>query len=267
MNRFHILLVLLVLLPLLSVATYLILIDDQVGLIGAGQDRAGQDRADQNSGSWNSGSPGEFRRSLVRNMKKLSALPFSIALFLLIAGGSVPLVILFLITGFAVRRYENEAGSRLSKEAKSEMANELPAIAEVFSILVSGGESLPVALDRISRRASGSLALVMRSAVSKMRSGTGLVAVLDLLAQESGVPEVRRFCDSLIVALERGTPLSDVLARQINEIRAHQHAKLITVAGRAEVGLLIPVVFLILPISVLFALWPSYLSLNLNIGA
>jgi tight adherence protein C len=33
-------------------------------------------------------------------------------------------------------------------------------------------------------------------------------------------------------------------------------------AGKAEIGLMIPVVFLILPISILFALWPSYQQLG-----
>ena len=94
----------------------------------------------------------------------------------------------------------------------------------------------------------------------------GLTAVLDFVAVDCDVPEVRRFCDSLIVALERGTSLADVLARQIQEIRSQQHSKMLAAAGKAEVALLIPVVFLILPISVVFALWPSYLSLNVNIG-
>jgi tight adherence protein C len=34
-------------------------------------------------------------------------------------------------------------------------------------------------------------------------------------------------------------------------------------AGKAEVAMMIPVVFLILPISILFALWPSLTNLNL----
>jgi len=34
-------------------------------------------------------------------------------------------------------------------------------------------------------------------------------------------------------------------------------------AGKAEISMMIPVVFLILPISILFALWPSLTNLNL----
>jgi tight adherence protein C len=34
-------------------------------------------------------------------------------------------------------------------------------------------------------------------------------------------------------------------------------------AGKAEISMMVPVVFLILPVSILFALWPSVIRLNL----
>ena len=254
MNRFHALLVLLVLLPIVTIAIYLVLSDSRVALVG------NPAQLTQTSAKLSS-------RSYLEKLRRLATLPFAIALFLIIVGGAFPLVLLFFVTGCVVVKFERETSARLSKKAQIEMANELPAIAEVFSILVSGGESLPVALNRVAQRATGSLATVIQHSVAELRQGSGLVVALDTLAREAGVSEVRRFCDSLIVALERGTSFSDVLGRQIQEIRSRQHAKLLTAAGRAEVGLLIPVVFLILPISVLFALWPSYLSLNLSVGA
>jgi tight adherence protein C len=38
-------------------------------------------------------------------------------------------------------------------------------------------------------------------------------------------------------------------------------------AAKAEISMMVPVVFLILPISILFALWPSLANLNLIAGA
>ena len=68
-----------------------------------------------------------------------------------------------------------------------------------------------------------------------------------------------------ITSMERGTSLSEVLTRQVEEVRATHHASLLTAAGKAEIALMIPVIFLILPISVLFALWPSYISLGQSV--
>jgi tight adherence protein C len=79
-------------------------------------------------------------------------------------------------------------------------------------------------------------------------------------------PIVRRFNDSIIIAMERGTPLTDVLHRQVEEVRHAQRAAMLEKAGKAEIALMIPVVFLILPVSVLFALWPSYFALGQNMG-
>ena len=65
-----------------------------------------------------------------------------------------------------------------------------------------------------------------------------------------------------MIAVERGSPLVDVVNRQVEEVRNEERSRLLEAAGKAEIALMIPVVFLILPISVLFALWPSYFALG-----
>mgnify|MGYP003340734856 FL=1 len=92
-----------------------------------------------------------------------------------------------------------------------------------------------------------------------------LTKSLELLSSTTRSDSIRRFSDTLILALERGTSLSDVLARQVQEIRNEHQTRLIEEAGKAEISLMIPVIFLILPISILFALWPSYLALGQSV--
>ena len=69
--------------------------------------------------------------------------------------------------------------------------------------------------------------------------------------------------DALIIAISRGAPLMEVLSSQIEEARSNQRNRVLAAAGKAEISMMIPVVFLILPISILFALWPSLSGLNL----
>ena len=64
----------------------------------------------------------------------------------------------------------------------------------------------------------------------------------------------------------RGAPLIDVLSRHASEARSLQRNLLMDKAGKAEISMMIPVVFLILPISILFALYPSMTHLNLFAG-
>ena len=63
--------------------------------------------------------------------------------------------------------------------------------------------------------------------------------------------------------MTRGTPLIETLSHAVAEARNIERANLLTAAGKAEISMMIPVVFLILPISILFALYPSLTSLSL----
>ena len=55
----------------------------------------------------------------------------------------------------------------------------------------------------------------------------------------------------------------EVLSRHAVEARGNQRNRVMAAAGKAEISMMIPVVFLILPISILFALWPSLTNLNM----
>ena len=69
--------------------------------------------------------------------------------------------------------------------------------------------------------------------------------------------------DAIVIAITRGAPLIEVLHSHAKEARDFQRNQILSAAGKSEIAMMIPVVFLILPISILFALWPSLSSLNL----
>ena len=143
---------------------------------------------------------------------------------------------------------------------------EFPGVVELFTILVSAGQSPSAALLRISEVSSGAFALLLRDAVQQMRLGAPLSHALDMINDVVKSPVIRRFNDSILIAIERGTPLAEVISRQVDEVRQAQRTSLLEKAGKAEIALMIPVVFLILPVSVLFALWPSYFALGQSMG-
>jgi len=166
-----------------------------------------------------------------------------------------------LITGYNSATYKVER-----KRARKQIESEFPLIVELFAILLAGNQSPATALDRISLRAEGEFALLLRDCVTEIHTGTSFSQALDLLNARIQSPMVRRFCDSLMIAIERGSPLVDVVNRQVEEVRTEERSRLLVAAGKAEIALMIPVVFLILPISVLFALWPSYFALGHSVG-
>ena len=62
----------------------------------------------------------------------------------------------------------------------------------------------------------------------------------------------------MIVAVERGTPLAEVLRAQAQDVREEGRRAVMEEGGKKEIAMMIPVVFLVLPITVLFALFPGF---------
>ena len=57
--------------------------------------------------------------------------------------------------------------------------------------------------------------------------------------------------------MQRGTPLAEVLRAQAQDVREEGRRALMEAGGRKEIAMMVPVVFLILPVTVLFAVFPG----------
>ncbi len=202
----------------------------------------------------------------VKHRIRLVSIIFMVAVgILFLIGASFKTIFLLLFVLIIFRYWENGSPLRLRNKKLKLAEEEFPSIIELFAVLVSAGESPSLAMLRVSEHASGEMAKQFAGTIIELRNGKNLTQSLEVLGSQVDSAVVRRFCDTLILAMERGTSLSEVLIRQVEEVRAAHHASLLTAAGKAEIALMIPVIFLILPISVLFALWPSYISLGQSV--
>ena len=75
------------------------------------------------------------------------------------------------------------------------------------------------ALDRVVQRSHGELARNLRRVLAEVRTGTPVTHAFDALASRTGLPVEARFAEGLAIAVERGTPLSDVLHAQAGDVR------------------------------------------------
>ena len=130
---------------------------------------------------------------------------------------------------------------------------EFPTVAELLALAVAAGESPVGALDRVVRRSGGALSADLARVLADIRTGEPVGAAFDRLAAVTGLPLVARFAQGIAVAVERGTPLAQVLHAQAADVREAGRRELIEVAARKEVLMMVPVVFLVLPVTVLFA--------------
>jgi tight adherence protein C len=173
--------------------------------------------------------------------------------------------LLLCATGFAtgVLARDTYLTSQVTARERKVLA-EFPVLAELLALAVAAGESPVAALDRVVRRSGGELSRDLATVLAAVRTGEPVAQAFDRMAASTGVPSVARFAQGVAVAVERGTPLADVLHAQAADVREAGRRELIEVAARKEVFMMVPVVFLILPVTVLIAFWPGVIGLHLT---
>jgi len=144
---------------------------------------------------------------------------------------------------------------------ESAMLSEFPVVADLLALSVVAGEAPPDALLRVCRLTGGELARDLDAALAQARSGTPLTTALSDLAERTTLEPFSRFVQGLVVAIERGTPLADVLRAQATDVREVGKRALLEAGGRKEISMMVPVVFMLLPVTVLFALFPALSTL------
>lgn len=173
---------------------------------------------------------------------------------------------LFTLAAFSIAAIFYITENGLLREVKSHresIESDFPAIVEALTLSLSAGESPLTSMQRISSRGEGALAQEFSTVINLVTEGVPFATALDSMGRRVRSVAVRRFVDSVVIAITRGAPLIDVLHSHAQEARDYQRNRVLSAASKAELSMMIPVVFLILPISILFALWPSLSNLNL----
>jgi tight adherence protein C len=168
-------------------------------------------------------------------------------------GRTVPLLVfccVAFVLGVLLR--ENRLTAQVN-DRERQILTEFPTAAELLALAVGAGEGPVSALDRVVARSHGELSGDLAAVLADIRTGTPVSAALDDLARRSGLPVVSRFAEGMAVAIERGTPLAAVLHAQAADVREAGRRALIESGARKEVAMMIPVVFLVLPVTVVFA--------------
>lgn len=137
---------------------------------------------------------------------------------------------------------------------------QLPAVLELLAFAIAAGEGTVASLRRVVASTSGPLPALMQDVSLRLATGATLNAELGRMASRSGSPSVVRAVHAITIATERGTPLAEVLRAQAADARAEHLRQMLELAGRREAAMMLPVVFLILPMIVLVAVYPGMVA-------
>ncbi|MEO7268052.1 MAG: type II secretion system F family protein [Knoellia sp.] len=152
--------------------------------------------------------------------------------------------------------------SRRANKREERMLAEFPTVAELLALAVGAGEGAVGALERVCRLSQGALSDELRRCLGDARAGASLPVALHGLADRTGLLSLTRFVDGIVIAVERGISLADVLRAQAQDVREEGRRAIMEAGGKKEIAMMIPVVFLVLPITVLFAIYPGFSFLN-----
>jgi tight adherence protein C len=156
--------------------------------------------------------------------------------------------------------------SRAARARVVRIEDELPTVLEFVALCLSAGEGILDSLRRVSDVGAGELMAELRGVVVAVGTGSSLADALVRLSGRLDIPALSRAIDQIVAAIDRGAPLAQVLHAQAVDAREDAKRRLIERAGRKEIYMLVPLVFLILPLSVLFAVFPGIFMLRLGIG-
>lgn len=156
--------------------------------------------------------------------------------------------------------------SRAARQRIARVEEELPTVLEFLALCLAAGEGLRDALRRVGEVGSGVLTGELRGAVLASSTGSSLPDALLAVSKSMDVPALARAVEHLVAAMDRGAPLAHVLQEQAVDAREDAKRGLLEMAGRKEILMLLPLVFLILPLSVLFAIFPGIVMLRLGVG-
>ena len=154
--------------------------------------------------------------------------------------------------------------SRQVERRRARIEAQLPDVVELLALVVGAGQGPVAAIERVVALGRGALVDELSLALAEVRAGTVLTTALVHLEQRVDSPRVARLSEAIAIALERGTPLADVLRSQAADSREAAR-ELMEEGGRREIAQMVPVIFLVLPITVVFALFPGLFVLRIGL--
>lgn len=127
----------------------------------------------------------------------------------------------------------------------------------LLALLSRNSVPIAVAIAWLAPRAASPLGARLTQITHDLELGADLGELLEAWASEQPDRLLIELVQKLKLAIDRGTPLADALESLVETAKSEFSASIIARAGSSETKMLIPTVFLILPVTVLFAIYPS----------
>jgi tight adherence protein C len=154
--------------------------------------------------------------------------------------------------------------SRDSRQSRtrSAVSDELPAVLDLLGLCVSTGLTIPHALERIAVSGRGILPDECRQITAEIGLGVSVSDALHASEVRVGHAGWSRLMEHLDIARRHGTPLIDIIRSLAADEQHAAGQRLLESASARETLMMFPLVFLILPVTVIMAIFPGVTALS-----
>jgi tight adherence protein C len=154
--------------------------------------------------------------------------------------------------------------AHLSKRERRQIDTELPDLIDLACGALLTGHSLHAAIERVASRSRSSVAEELKTFLKNVALGESISSELAALCERKPTAAMKEFVNKISISIARGTPLVESFEALSESLRERRAFELLKRAGVNETKMLIPLVALVLPTTVLFALFPSVRFLNIG---
>jgi tight adherence protein C len=139
---------------------------------------------------------------------------------------------------------------------------ELPVVTDAISLHIIAGESIATALDQFAEQSSGVASDEIGTALDEVASGRGIAEALQRNVRRTADPEAGRLYTLLAHAHDTGGRLAEALGDLGTDYRAALSRDVTAEGGRRALATYGPVLALMVPVTLIFLLYPTLTGLR-----
>jgi tight adherence protein C len=209
------------------------------------------------------GSPLSVESYLALRGVAMLGLPLLYVLFVVAPSGGIDTMGLIIVAGLFMGGRVGSGtwiDSRVNAR-KRQVERALPGALDLITVCMEAGLSFDAGLSKLVEKTRGPLADELARVLQEMQIGKHRRAALHDLAQRVQVRDLSGFVAAVMQADQVGMSLAPVMRAQADEvrIRRRQHAE--EQATKASIKILFPMIFCILPATVLVVLGPAVVAI------
>ena len=176
--------------------------------------------------------------------------------------------VLLSLTGLGIGAYIGHQvfKSRVkTREAESDLRLKLNSggFLDLVGLAISCGFSLRSGIAQAVAWSNQEVERIWNPLLCDQEANQSLALHLEQISSVNRNNTMGRISRTLLIALERGTPVAQTLRSLSAEIRSETRRELLEISAKKEVAMMVPVVFGILPSVTAIALYPAFVSLSI----